>query len=189
MKEHSFTVSVGREKKDESVTSHTVEHKNKLDIKWVYNKVRKNLFVRGSPARLFAYYKSLWMHDVHEICIKERAHYVWFLFRSDHQQRFFLEPMHCSVLPRPAVTIHVTCTRRRDRSVPAVIIYDVRVADGASVVESRRALGSQMLDGGRCNASLRNVDGRPRCEVASHGGCAALRDSFSRHGSAGSTVD
>ena len=133
----------------------------------------------------------LWMHNVHEICVRERPHYVWILcsFRSSTAFLFFLEPMLCSVLPWPAVTIHVTRTRRRDGIIPAVVVYDVRVTDGAAVVESRRALGSKMLDGRRSDASLGNVEGRPRCEVASHGGCAALRDSFLRHWSAGSTVD
>jgi hypothetical protein len=89
-----------------------------------------------------------------------------------------------SVLPRPAVTIHVTRTRRRDGSFPAVVVYDVRVPDSAAVVESRRALGSEVVDGGRRYASLRDVDWGSRCEVASHGGCAALWDSFLWHGGA-----
>jgi hypothetical protein len=128
--------------------------------------------------------KPFWMHGVHEICIKERPLYVWLLFRSNHQQRLLLKPMICSVLPRPARTIHVTCTRRRDGSVSTVVVYDVGVADGAAVVESRCALGGQMFDGRCCDAPLGNVDWRPGREVASHGSCTALWDSFLRHRSA-----
>jgi hypothetical protein len=109
-------------------------------------------------------------------------------FHSNHQQRFFLERMLCSVLPRPAGTIHVTRTRRRDRSVSTVVVYDVRVANGAAIVESRRALGGQVIYSWRGDGSLGNVDWRPGDEVASHGGCAALWDSFLRHRSARSDV-
>jgi len=134
------------------------------------------------PPRLSS--KPFWMHQVHEICIKERPLYVWLLFRSNHQQRLLLKPMICSVLSRPARTIHVTCTRRRDGSVSTVVVYDVGVTDGAAVVESRRALGNQMVHGGCCDAPLGNVDWRPGRDVASHGSCAALWDSFLRHRSA-----
>jgi hypothetical protein len=133
--------------------------------------------------------------NVHEICIKERCPLCMAFFPSFFIQiikqafLFLLEPMICcSVLPRPAVTVHVTRTRRRDGIFPAVVVYDVGVTDGAAVVESRRALGSEVVDGGRCYASLGDVDWRSRCEVASHGGCAALWDSFLRHGGARSAV-
>ena len=155
-----------------------MKNKNRISNGYMVRYV-KSLSSVAHPPRLPN--KPFWMHEVHEICIRRRPLYVRLLFHSNHQQHFFLE---CSVLPRPAGTVHVTCTRRRDGSVSTVVVYDVGVADGAAVVESRRALGGQVFDGGCCDAPLGNVDWRPGREVASHGSCAALWDSFLRHGSA-----
>ena len=109
-------------------------------------------------------------------------------------QAFLFERMICSVLPRPAGTVHVARTRRRSRGVPgfgsAVVVYDVGVADRGAVIEGRGALGSQVVDGGRCNASLRDVhDWKSGNEMAGESGCAALWDLFLRRGSTGSAVD
>ena len=132
--------------------------------------------------------KSLFECMPYMKCALENVHFMYgFFFRSNHQQRSFL-PILSSVLPRPAGTIHVTRTRRRDGSGSTVVIYDVRVTDGATVVESRCALGSQVIYRRCGDGSLGNVDWGPGNEVASHGGCAALWDSFPRHGSAGSAV-